>query len=105
MILVVGFEMQPIEVNNYFPKHIYILEIVLERESAIKILKDVLNQPVMGYDIPTKQQTVFKQPPVPPPIRTSSATRKLGRTRTHQQIPCEICEKELIKQHVWNLTR
>ncbi|CAF4725271.1 unnamed protein product, partial [Rotaria magnacalcarata] len=24
-----------------------------ERESAMKILQDVLNQPIMGYDIPT----------------------------------------------------
>ncbi|CAF3083261.1 unnamed protein product [Rotaria socialis] len=76
-----------------------------ERESAMKILQDVLNQPVMGYDIPTKPKAVFKQPPVPPPVRTSSGTRKLGRTRTHQRLPCEICEKQLIKHQVWNLSR
>ncbi|CAF2383885.1 unnamed protein product [Rotaria sp. Silwood2] len=76
-----------------------------ERESAMKILHEVLNQPVMGYDIPTKQQTLFKQAPTPPPVRTSSATRRLGRTRTHQRIQCEICEKQLIKRHVWDLSR
>ncbi|CAF0951670.1 unnamed protein product [Rotaria sordida] len=76
-----------------------------ERESAMKILHEVLNQPVMGYDIPTKQQTLFRQAPVPPPARTSSATRKLGRTRTHQRIPCDICEKQLIKRHLWDLSR
>ena len=69
----------------------------LERESAMKILRDVLHQPMMGYDIPIKQQTTS---------RTNSATRKLGRTRTpHRRIPCEICEKQLIKHHVWNLSR
>ncbi len=59
----------------------------------------------MGYDSPTKQQTVFKKAPAPPPVRTCSATRKLGRTRTHQRIPCEICEKQYIKRHVWDLSR
>ncbi|CAF3397132.1 unnamed protein product [Rotaria sp. Silwood1] len=76
-----------------------------ERESAMKILHEVLNQPVMGYDIPTKQQTLFKQAPTPTPVRSLSATRKLGRTRTHQRIPCEICEKQLIKRHLWDLSR
>ncbi len=65
----------------------------------MKILHDVLNQPIMGYDIPNKQS-------VPPASkRTHSASRKLGRTRTHQRIPCEICEKQMIKHHVWNLSR
>ena len=77
----------------------------IERESAMKILHDVLNQPVMGYDIPSKQQTVFKHTQSSSPVRNSSASRKLGRTRTHQQIPCEICEKQLIKRHVWNLSQ
>jgi hypothetical protein len=72
----------------------------------MKILRDVLSQPIMGYDTPKKQQTVFQTAPVPPSVRTNSATRKLGRTRhLHQRIPCEICEKELIKRHVWNLSR
>lgn len=76
----------------------------LERESAMKILRDVLNQPVMGYDIPTKQKPLFKQPPAPAPVRTTSATRKLGRTRNHQRIPCDVCEKQLIKNHLWSLS-
>jgi len=73
---------------------------LIERESAMKILRQVLNQPIMGYDIP-KQQT-FKKPL----LRTNSAARKLGRTRNpHKRIPCEICEKQLIKNHVWSLNR
>ena len=71
----------------------------------MKILNDVLNQPIMGYDIPTRHQMIFKQAPAPPSVRTNSATRKLGRTRTHQRISCEICEKQLIKRHVWDLSR
>lgn len=70
----------------------------------MKILQDVLNQPVNGYDEPTKTKSVFKQPPAPPPVRASSATRKLGRTRTQHRFPCEICEKLLIKRHVWDLS-
>jgi hypothetical protein len=51
----------------------------------------------MGYDIPIKQQPIR---------RPHSTTRKLGRTRTpHQRIPCEICEKEMIKRHVWSLNQ
>lgn len=69
----------------------------------MKILKEVLNQPMMGYDSPTKSKPIFKQAPAPPPVRTASATRKLGRTRTQHQFPCEICEKLLIKRHVWDL--
>ncbi|CAF1127005.1 unnamed protein product [Rotaria sp. Silwood1] len=75
-----------------------------ERASAMKILQDVLNQPIVGYENQTKQKSVFKQPPAPPPVRTASATRKLGRTRTQHQFPCEICEKLLIKRHVWDLS-
>jgi hypothetical protein len=72
----------------------------------MKTLNDVLNKPIMGYDIPTKQQTVFKTSPLSSSLRTKSATRKLGRTRNpHRRIPCEICEKELIKRHIWNLNR
>lgn len=68
----------------------------------MKILHDVLYQPIMGYDIP-KQQSLSKNPPS---LRTNSAPRKLGRTRNpHQRIPCEICEKALIKRHVWNLNQ
>ncbi len=70
----------------------------------MKILQDVLNQPVVGYDNQSKPKTVFKQPPAPPPLRSGSATRKLGRTRTQHQFPCEICEKLLIKRHVWDLS-
>ena len=63
----------------------------------MKILRDVLHQPIMGYDIPIKQQISN---------RTNSATRKLGRPRTgHKRFPCEICEKEMIKHHLWNLSR
>jgi hypothetical protein len=69
----------------------------------MKILQDVLNQPVIGYDNQPKVKTVFKQAPAPPPVRSSSATRKLGRTRTQHQFPCEICEKLLIKRHLWDL--
>ncbi|CAF1227139.1 unnamed protein product [Rotaria sordida] len=75
-----------------------------ERASAMKILHEVLNQPIVGYENQTKHKPVFKQAPAPPPIRTSSATRKLGRTRTQHQFPCEICEKLLIKRHVWDLS-
>ena len=105
--MVLGFETQPIEVINHLKKkQISIIDFVfVERESAMKILRDVLHQPMMGYDTPMKQQNFFKQPPAPPPVRTSSATRKLGRTRTHQHIPCEICEKQMIKRHVWDLRR
>lgn len=69
----------------------------------MKILQEVLNQPRMGYDIPTKQKPASKQAPVPPPVRSASAPRKLGRTRTQHHFPCEICEKLLIKRHVWDL--
>jgi hypothetical protein len=69
----------------------------LERESAMKILRDVLHPQIMGYEIPIKQQPIR---------RPHSTTRKLGRTRTpHQRIPCEICEKEMIKRHVWSLNQ
>jgi hypothetical protein len=70
----------------------------------MKILQEVLHKPIMGYDNEKKQNTVFKQAPAPPPVRVSSATRKLGRTRTQHQFPCEICEKLLIKRHVWDLS-
>ena len=69
----------------------------------MKILQEVLHQPVTNLDTPNKTKTVFKQPPAPPPVRAVSATRKLGRTRTQHQFPCEICEKLLIKRHVWDL--
>lgn len=35
----------------------------------------------------------------------SSSKRKLGQTRNSHKIPCAICEKNLIKQHVWDLNR
>ena len=74
---------------------------VLERESALKILQDVLNKPIMGYDFPKKSN---KQ--TPPSLRASSASRKLGRTcSVHRRIPCEICEKQLIKHHIWTLNQ
>ena len=71
----------------------------------MKLLQEVLNQPIMGYDIPTKKKNHSKQAPAPPPVRASSATRKLGRTRNQHRFPCEICEKLLIKRHVWDLSR
>jgi len=72
----------------------------------MKILHDVLNQPIMGYDIPTKQQTIFKKSPLSSSLRINSVTRKLGHIRNpHRRISCEICEKELIKHHLWNLNR
>ncbi|CAF2139808.1 unnamed protein product [Rotaria magnacalcarata] len=74
-----------------------------ERASAMKLLHDVLNQPMLGYDVQTRQKPASKQAPAPPPVRTRSATRKLGRTRTQHNFPCEICEKLLIKRHVWDL--
>lgn len=74
-----------------------------ERASAMKILQEVLHQPVTTMETTNKTKTVFKQPPAPPPVRTASATRKLGRTRTQHKFPCEICEKLLIKRHVWDL--
>lgn len=64
---------------------------VLERASALKIVQDVLNPTSFNYD---KQNS----------NRTLSATRKLGRTRTQHKFPCEICEKLLIKRHVWDLS-
>ena len=70
----------------------------------MKILQEVLNQPIMSYDTQTKRKTPLKQAPAPSPVRTTSATRKLGRTRTQHQFPCEICEKLLIKRHVWDLS-
>lgn len=72
----------------------------------MKILNEVLNQPIMGYDIPKQRSSSLKKPSSAPGSRTNSATRKLGRTRNpHKRIPCEICEKALIKHHVWNLSR
>lgn len=69
----------------------------------MKLLHDVLNQPMVGYDVQARQKTASKQAPAPPPVRTGSGTRKLGRTRTQHNFPCEICEKLLIKRHVWDL--
>ncbi len=60
----------------------------------MKIVQEVLNPPIMGYDNKSKQTSA----------RASSATRKLGRTRTQHKFPCEICEKLLIKRHVWDLS-
>lgn len=108
MILTLGFELLLVKVIETLKKRVYENNhkiSFVERESALKILQDVLTQPIMGYDVPTKPRTVFKQPPVPPPVRTTSCTRKLGRTRNHQRLPCEICEKQMIKHHVWNLAR
>lgn len=69
----------------------------------MKILQDVLQQPVSTMDSTNKTKPIFKQAPAPPPTRAKSATRKLGRTRTQHKFPCEICEKLLIKRHVWDL--
>lgn len=63
----------------------------LERASALKIVQDVLNPSHLGY---ARQAS----------NRTLSGTRKLGRTRTQHKFPCEICEKLLIKRHVWDLS-
>lgn len=71
----------------------------------MKILKDVLHQPFVGYDIPKKHQVLFNKSPVLSSSRAGSAVRQLGRTRNHQRIPCEICEKHLIKHHIWSLSR
>ncbi|CAF1484672.1 unnamed protein product [Adineta ricciae] len=62
-----------------------------ERASALKIVQDVLNPSHFGYDRQASN-------------RTLSGTRKLGRTRTQHKFPCEICEKLLIKRHVWDLS-
>ncbi|CAF1367172.1 unnamed protein product [Adineta steineri] len=62
-----------------------------ERASAMKIVQDVLNPSMLGYD---------KQPTT----RSLSVPRKLGYTRTQHKFPCEICEKLLIKRHVWDLS-
>ncbi|UJR09441.1 hypothetical protein I4U23_013681 [Adineta vaga] len=59
-----------------------------ERASAMKIVQDVLNPTLIGQGS----------------NRTLSSTRKLGRTRTQHKFPCEICEKLLIKRHVWDLS-
>ncbi|UJR36726.1 hypothetical protein I4U23_029442 [Adineta vaga] len=76
-----------------------------ERESAMKILNDVLKQPTIGYGIPKKRQIIFKKPGGHNTVRTGSAARQLGHARNHQRIPCEICEKQLIKHHIWSLSR
>jgi hypothetical protein len=82
--------------NEYHSKSSISID-CLERASAMKILRDVLRPSIMGYEIPIKQQ---------PRRRAVSAPRKLGRTRNpHRRIPCEICEKEMIKRHVWNLNQ
>jgi hypothetical protein len=93
--------MLQIKVINYFLYIPILDDDYVERESAMKILNDVLQKPIMGYDPPIQQQVSR-----PSSKRRDSASRKLGRTRTpHQRIPCEICEKQLIKNHVWNLTQ
>jgi len=97
-------QQRKVEKDYSFLKNLFFFGIFLERASAMKILQDVLNQPITGYENQTKQKPVFKQPPAPPPVRGSSAIRKLGRTRTQHQFPCEICEKLLIKRHVWDLS-
>jgi hypothetical protein len=37
--------------------------------------------------------------------RPPSSKRKLGKTRSSHKIPCPICEKALLKQHVWDLNK
>ena len=37
--------------------------------------------------------------------RPPSSKRKLGQTRSLHKFPCEICEKILLKQHVWDINR
>ncbi|CAF1200796.1 unnamed protein product [Adineta steineri] len=77
-----------------------------EREQAMKMLNAVVNRPIMGYDIPKKPQPVlFKPSPVITPGRTASNSRQLGQARNHQRVPCDICEKQLIKHHIWSLSR
>ncbi|CAF4410574.1 unnamed protein product, partial [Adineta steineri] len=72
-----------------------------EREQAMKMLNAVVNRPIMGYDIPKKPQPVlFKPSPVITPGRTASNSRQLGQARNHQRVPCDICEKQLIKHHI-----
>lgn len=90
---------------SIFPKRILFSIEFIERASAMKILQEVLNQPIVGYDPPNKKKSHLKTAPAPPPVRAASATRKLGRTRTQHRFPCEICEKLLIKRHVWDLSR
>jgi len=96
--------MQQTKVDNNYSLFLLKILLILERASAMKLLQDVLNQPIIGYENQTKQKPVFKQAPAPPPVRVASGTRKLGRTRTQHQFPCEICEKLLIKRHVWDLS-
>ncbi|CAF1325926.1 unnamed protein product [Adineta ricciae] len=76
-----------------------------ERESAMKILNNVLKQPMVGYGVPKKQQIIFKRPAGCNIGRSASASRQLGHARNHQRVPCEICEKQLIKHHIWSLSR
>lgn len=77
----------------------------IERESAMKILNNVLKQPMVGYGVPKKQQIIFKRPGGCNIGRSASASRQLGQARNHQRVPCEICEKQLIKHHIWSLSR
>ena len=98
MSLIAGFVMLQIKVmlNKYYSTSSIPID-CLERASAMKILRDVLRPSIMGYEIPYKQHSTR---------RSVSAPRKLGRTRNpHRRIPCEICEKEMIKRHVWNLNK
>jgi hypothetical protein len=37
--------------------------------------------------------------------RPPSTKRKLGQTRSLHKFPCEICEKILVKQHVWDVNK
>lgn len=37
--------------------------------------------------------------------RPPSSKRKLGVTRQLHKFPCEICERIIIKQHLWDMNR
>jgi len=105
---VIGFENLQIKVITDYFENVnsnYRLSSI-ERESAMKILNDLSYQPIIGYEIPKRHQVIFQSSRRSSSSnRTSSGIRQLGRTRTHQRIPCEICEKHLIKHHIWSLNR
>ena len=70
---------------------------ILERTTAMKILNDVMNQPVTNDDYSFTQQ--LSAPP-----RTKSSTRKLGRVRTQPRFPVDP-EQQFVQNDVWSLTR
>lgn len=70
---------------------------LLERNTAMKILQDVLNQPVLNDDYSLSQHVSA----VP---RSRSGTRKLGRVRTQPRFPVDQ-EQQFVQNDLWNLTR